>query len=222
MSKHRLVTAGGTLAAIVLMGCQAAGPSVVPGPTESPGPAPTSSPMPVPPTAAAARTNAPIDLTVLAYGPEDAPPGMAHDETITGRDALTLVVVSGDGKFESLDGFVDGRASLFSGEAGALLTAALAFEDAISADFASHHYQGELTRPDGYGFTDIERNTVAFESMCGTGPHPHFEDLIENICIWHTGPITFLVGGPIPMADVLAIAEDLAERAGPWTEAGAP
>ena len=180
-------------------------------PTEAPTPAPTRQAVVVP-------TVPPIDLMAVVLGPHEAPPGMSHDATVTGPETLTFVIVSGrESMFEALEGFVDGRVNLFSGDAGALLTAALAFENSLTADFASHAYQGELTRPDGYDFRDAVRNTVAMESLCGTGKHPDFPDLTENICVWHTGPITFLVGGPIPMADVLEIAEELAERAMPWT-----
>jgi hypothetical protein len=222
MSKRHLVVAGATLAA-ALTACQPSGPSGVPGQgTAAPtfAPAATASGL-APTTTAAAPTAAAVDLTTLAFGADDAPPGMALDETIVGRDALTVAVVSGrDAEFQALDGFVYGRASLFSGDAGALLTAVLAFDSGLTADIALHAFQRELISSDGYGFTDTERNRISFESLCGTGTHPQFEDLIENICISRTGTVTFLVGGPIPMSEVLAISKELSERAMPLISEG--
>ncbi len=206
-------TSLGLLAAVVA----ACGLGLAPSPTS----VATADPRPVatpPPTRAASvdPTLRPIQPTTVVLGPNEAPPGMSHDETVTGPETLTLAIASGrDAEFSALDGFLDGRATFFSGDAGALMTAALAFENTVSADLASHSYQNELTSADGYGFTDTVRNTVAFESLCGTGPHLTFKDLTESICIWHTGPITFLVGGPIPMDDIVEIADELAARAEP-------
>jgi hypothetical protein len=123
----------------------------------------------------------------------DTPAGLNHDYTVSGAETLTMVVISGrQAEFAALPGFVDGLATAFSGSDGALLTAGLAFHDSILADLAAHTYQNELASTEGYGFGEGQRNEIAFESVCDTGPNPALDGLVESICIWHTGRVVFL------------------------------
>ncbi len=207
MSTSILVRAIGcaVLTAAAIIGC---GPT--PSPSSRPSTASPALPMSPGPTATA---GAAVDLSMIVFGPDDAPAGMIHDDTVTGLETATLVIVSGsDAEFEALDGFLDGRATFFSGDGGALLTLALAFDDSLNADLAAHAYQRELRRDDGYGFGAGERASFALDGICDTGANPAHNGLEESICIWHNGPVVLIVGGPQPMAQIQAIAEEINAR----------
>jgi len=156
----------------------------------------------------------PIDLAAIVVSPDEPPLGMGHDAIIGGRDTLTLVVVSGrNAAFAALDGFVDGRATTFSGDAGALLSMVLVFEPSIHGDLAYHEYGKELNAATGYNFDGARVEGLGFENVCGTGTNPLLGGLVESICLWRAGGLVLAVGGPLPLADVQTIAEEMHARA---------
>ena len=212
MSKRnvaRLIRSG--LLSGVLVGCGLGSASQGP---STPSSVPTSASAGSTPSSLPSPTPVAIDLSRIVFGPEEAPAGMALDDTITGPETLTLVVISGqDAEFEALDGFVDGRATFFSGEGGALLTLALAFDDTLAADVAMHRYQRELKGSDGYGFGLSQPADFAFEGICDTGANPAHNGLEESICIWRAGGLVLIVGGPQPRSQIEAIAEEINARA---------
>lgn len=153
------------------------------------------------------------DLASIIVAPEAAPLGMHHDETGAGRDALTMLIISGhEAEFAALDGFVDARWTTFSGDAGALLSLAMAFEGGLTGDVAYHRFGKELHDDDGYGFGEMERTYLGFEGRCGTGANPALDGLVETICIWREGPLILIAGGPLPSEDLKAIAADMDAR----------
>ena len=217
----RLIGAGLLTAVLGACGSSTApsAPLATATPRASPGATSTASMSSTSPASGSAAPPA-IDLSAIVLGPDDPPPGMSHDETITGPEALTMVVISGsDAEFEALGGFVDGRGAFFSGEGGALLMLALAFDEPVAADLAAHRYQRELSSADGYGFGDGQPTDFAFEGICDTGTHPAFPDLEESICIWHAGPVVLIVGGPIPRQQLEGIAREMDARAEPYVAA---
>jgi hypothetical protein len=160
-----------------------------------------------------AVSQASIDLASIIVAPEAAPPGMDHDESGAGRDALTMLIISGrEAEFAALAGFVDARWTTFSGDTGALLSLAMAFDDSLTGDVAYHRFVGELSDADGYGFGSLDLAALGFEGVCDTGANPALDGLIETICIWRSGPFVLIAGGPMPPAALEAIAADMDAR----------
>jgi len=154
-----------------------------------------------------------IDLASIIVAPEAPPAGMQHDESGSGRDALTMLIISGRGaEFDALDGFVDARWATFSGDAGALLSLAMAFNDSLTGDVAFHRFARELSDDDGYGFGTLDRAALGFEGVCDTGANPAHDGLIETICIWREGSLVLIAGGPMPPDDLKAIADAMDAR----------
>jgi hypothetical protein len=166
-----------------------------------------------PETAAPMSAAPPIDLASIIVSPEAPPPGMHHDETGLGRDALTMLIISGrEAEFAALNGFVDARWTTFSGDAGALLSLAMAFEEGIVGDVTYHEFVNELRSEEGYGFGDVERVALGFEGICDTGANPAHDGLVETICIWREANLILIAGGPMPPAALKAIAADMDAR----------
>jgi hypothetical protein len=202
MSGNRLAPA--VVAAIMLVAaCDVAEPS-----------SSTAPPTAGPPTAGPPTAQPAIDLASIIVSPEAAPLGMRHDESGSGRDALTMLIISGrEAEFAALSGFVDARWTTFSGDAGALLSLAMVFEDGLSGDVAFHQFQKEVSGDDGYGFAAMEPAGLGFEGTCGTGANPALDGLIETICLWRDGSLILIAGGPLPPADLKAIAAAMDARA---------
>ena len=196
------VAATRVAAMLLLAACDVAaivGPTVQPidatSPTARPATAPPSTEKPA------------IDLASIIVAPEAPPTGMQHDESGSGRDALTMLIISGRGaEFDALDGFVDARWATFSGNAGALLSLAMAFDDSLTGDLAYHRFVRELSDDDGYGFGTLDRAALGFEGVCDTGANPAHEGLVETICIWREGSLVLIAGGPMPPDQLKAIA----------------
>jgi hypothetical protein len=154
-----------------------------------------------------------INLASLVVSPDAAPLGMHHDETGSGRDALTMLIISGrEAEFAALEGFVDARWTKFSGDAGALVSLAMAFEDSLTGDLAFHRFESELRSEDGYGFGAMGRAGLGFEGRCDTGANPALDGLIETICIWRERTLILFAGGPLPPDDLGAIAAEMDAR----------
>jgi hypothetical protein len=142
------------------------------------------------------------------------PPGMSHDGTLRSTAALTQVVISGRAQeFEALDGFVDGRAASFSGDEGAFLSIALAFETADNAAAAFSEFEYELESSEGYDFGASQPAGLGDEGVCDVGPNPALDGLFESICIWQQGRLVLIAGGPIDMAQLHDLAEGMEARA---------
>ena len=138
------------------------------------------------------------NLAGIVIGQSDPPEGMSHDTTVEGADALTQVVISGrDAEFLALPGFRDGRSNSFSGESGALLSIALAFDTPDDAAGALDLFLDELQSDDGYGFGAASGDAgLGDEGTCQEGANPALDDLQESICIWRHGDAVLIVGGP--------------------------
>ena len=194
------------LLAGVLAGCGQAQPSSTSAETTGPTTRPSLA------ETAGSSMGASIDLAAILPGPGDEPGGLRFDYSVTGPETLTMVVVTGrNAEFAALPGFVDGRATAFSGSSGVLLTVALAFVDGGQADLAKHRYMNELA--EGYRLKARESAGFTIDAVCATGLNTALGDLEESICIWQRGPVVFLVGGALPMATIRGISEGLNDGA---------
>jgi hypothetical protein len=149
------------------------------------------------------------NLESIVIGPSDPPEGMRHDTTAEGDDALTAVVISGrDAEFLDLPGFRDGRLNSFSGEGGALLSIALAFDTSADAADALDLFLDELQSGEGYGFGAASGDVgLGDESACQEGANPALNNLQESICIWQHGELVLIAGGPIAQEVLRPYAE---------------
>jgi hypothetical protein len=88
----------------------------------------TAQPTGGPPTAGPPTAQPAIDLASIIVSAEAAPLGMHHDESGSGLDALTMLIISPESEFAALDGLLtpDGRRSRRSWRAASL---AMVFED---------------------------------------------------------------------------------------------
>ena len=156
----------------------------------------------------------PASAAEIALAEEDAPPGTVFNDSGTGAEAQTVVVISDRAnEFLALPGFVDGQYRAFSGDGGAVLVVALAFDTTEHAEGALEAYLTELTSAEGYGLDDGTSTSWGDEGTCATGatPTPLGE---ETICVWRTGSVVMAVGGAMEQEQLYAIAEDMDERAG--------
>ncbi len=202
---------GALVAATVLAACAQADQPSVRGTPE-----PRTTPVESRATPVASPSAAAIELASVVIGPDEAPAGLSHDETVIGPETLTSVIISGrDEEFRALQGFLDGRAEYFSTETEVLLSMALAFDSDFAADIAMHRYQNELRDDVGYGFGAGESTPFAFEGVCDTGPNPAFDGLEESICIWRNGELVLIDGGTLSMTEIRALAEEMNDRATP-------
>jgi hypothetical protein len=202
----------GAILASAAAACDTGGTS---SPTAAP---PVAAPTAAPATAGASppppSSRAEIDLAGIIVSPAESPLGMHHDETVAGPPTLTLVIVSGsDERFANMDGFRDGLATTFSGSQGALLSLVLAFEPSLAGDIAYHEYARELRSETGYGLEGGRVEGLGFESICGTGTNPALDGLVESICLWRDAGLVLALGGPVPLADVKRLAEEMDTRA---------
>lgn len=134
------------------------------------------------------------DAGEIVLAADDAPPGMAFNWTSEGDAALTEVVISGrHEEFLALAGFVDGHVRRFSGDAGALLSLALVFEDASHAKEAFRLFLDELESEDGYGLANGVAADWGDEGTCATGPVP-VPIGEETICVWRNGRVFMALG----------------------------
>lgn len=135
------------------------------------------------------------DAAEIALAADAAPPGMAFNGTGEATDALTAVVISGrDADFLRLAGFVDGHFRTFSGDAGAVLSLALVFDDVDHADAAFGLFLDELESDDGYGLDGGVATDWGDEGTCAAGPVPTPIGE-ETICVWRTGRVVLALGG---------------------------
>jgi len=153
------------------------------------------------------------DAADIALAAHAAPPGMTFDGTGEDAAALTVVVVSGrDAEFASLAGFSDGHFRTFSGDAGAVLSLALVFNDASDAEAAFTLYLDELESEDGYGLDGGRAADWGDEGTCASGPTPTPIGE-ETICVWRTGPVVMAIGGAMDPDQFDAIGAGMDRRA---------
>jgi hypothetical protein len=166
------------------------------------------------PTSTPIETSVPAGLDLVIATSEATTLGLNHDYTETGRSALTFVVRSGrNADFAALDGFIAGHLAGFNGEAGALISAAFAFDTGAHAQTALDLFLDELSSEAGYAFGVGELAGLGHAGVCDSGPNPHLNGLVENICIWRNASLVLIAGGPISMADIRAIATAMDSRA---------
>ena len=155
------------------------------------------------------------DAGEIALAADAAPTGMNFNGTGEEESALTAVVISGrDAEFRALAGFVDGHFRTFSGESGALLSLALAFEDETDAGAALTLFLDELESDDGYGLDGGESPDWGDEGVCATGPVPTPIGE-ETICVWRSGSVVMALGGAMDLEEFEDIATGMDDRAAP-------
>ena len=147
-----------------------------------------------------------LDLDRVVLAADEAPSGMAHDETEAGPDAADSIMVTARAEeARQLDGFVDGRASFFSGD-GFLLSWAAVFETVAQAEDAFDLYAAEFSDPEAYGLDSTPGSGPGDEGMCDQGLVPA-TGAEESICLWRLGNAV--------MIEIRAIAEEMIASARP-------
>ena len=175
-----------------------------------------SSPTDTSPMAAASA------LRSIVLAPDSPPAGMDHDRTGEGTEVLTRVIMSKQRAdlvpMLAAPGFVAGRYTEFSGDAGALLSWAAAFDSAESARGAYALYLVEFASDDGYGFDPSKTAGLGHEGACDEGDvvldKATGHTLRESICLWRVDALVLAAGGPIGSADLRTVAEAMDDRAG--------
>ena len=180
-------------------------------PAASPSPSPTSAPTG---EAAAAL------LTRIVVAPDAGPAGMSDDKTATGQITLARPFISRpvDPAMLAQQGFIDGRYTEFSSDAGSLLSWAVLFDTAEDAERSFALYLTELESGDGYGFGPGTEAGLGDQGTCGEGDVTIPNDagdftLHESICLWRSGTLVLAAGGVMDATSVRAIAEGMAARA---------
>ena len=156
---------------------------------------------------------APPDPGEVVLAADEAPPGLTFNGTGDGEAALTVVVLSGrQAEFEALPGFADGHYRTFSGDAGAVLSLALVFDDAGNAGTAFDLFLDELQSDDGYGLDDAQAADWGDEGVCASGPVPTPIGE-ETICVWQAGSVVMALGGAMDPNQFEEIAAGMDRRA---------
>lgn len=156
---------------------------------------------------------APPDPGEIVLAANAAPPGMAFNGTGEGHDALTVVVLSGrQAEFLALPGFAVGHYRTFSGDAGAVLSLALVFDDAEDAATAYDLYLDELQSGEGYGLDDAQAADWGDEGVCASGPVPTPIGE-ETICLWQADSVVMALGGAMDPDQFEDIAAGMDRRA---------
>jgi hypothetical protein len=154
------------------------------------------------------------DLERIVLSADEAPPGMAHDETEVGADAADSVMITARAEeARQLAGFVDGRDSFFSGE-GFLLSWAIVLESVEQADAAFDLYAAEFADPEAYGFDAAPGSGPGDEGMCDHGLVPA-TGAEESICLWRLGNAVMSAGGAMTPEEIRAIADEMIANARP-------
>lgn len=196
------------LAVLIVAGCGASG-TATSGATQTPTERPTVA-------ATQSRPAAPaLKLADIVLAPDAAPPGTGNDRVVEGAPVLLRPVVSGrDAEFLALEGFVAGRFTEFSGDAGLLLSLALLFESAGHAERAFELYLDELESDKGYGVGEggVEAGLGA-QGTCAEFDNPALGGIHENACLWHHDTLVLIAGGTFDPDDVHSIAEDMDTKA---------
>src|SRR5687767_3971620 len=142
MKRHSRLAAL-ALASIGVVGCTGAAPPSTPATRSPAGPAATVTALGI------------SDVRRIVIAQDAAPPGLSHDHSEEGSGVLVRPIISRTGSdLESVrtqPGFVTGRYSEFSGEAGALLSWAALFDIVANAERSFELYLGELRSDEGYG-----------------------------------------------------------------------
>jgi hypothetical protein len=154
------------------------------------------------------------DLERIVLSADEAPPGMAHDETEVGADAADspMITTRADDALE-LAGFVDGRDSLFSGD-GFLLSWAIVLESVEHAEAAFDLYAAEFADPDAYGFDAAPGSGPGDEGVCDQG-FVAVTGADESICLWRLGNAVMIAGGAMAPDEIRAIADEMIANARP-------
>lgn len=148
------------------------------------------------------------DLERIVLAADEAPPGMAHDESEVGADvADSPMITSRADEALELAGFVDGRDSFFSGD-GFLLSWAVLFETVAQAEVAFDLYAAEFADPDAYGFDAAPGSGPGDEGMCDQGFVP-VTGADESICLWRLGNAVMIAGGAMTPDEIRAIADEM-------------
>lgn len=187
MQQRRLISSRfATVALLTMVGC--ASPSI------SDSPAATSVASP-----AASTSTATLDLSLIVVQPEDSPPEQELTGTATGRDVLVepLHSQSALDRIAAQSGFVDGLSRSFSGAGGSLLSWVTQFETEGDAESAFLVYLDELQLEGGYAFGIGAKAGLGDEGTCLQGNNPFLDGLHEAICVWRSGTLVLIAGGPI-------------------------
>jgi hypothetical protein len=70
-----------------------------------------------------------------------------------------------------------------------------------------------LQSPEAYGFGAGEPAGLGDEGVCDASPNPYVDGLVESICLWRNGTLVLIVGGPMAMTDIRAVAASMDTRA---------
>lgn len=196
------------LGAVLVAACSGPTASSAPPGATAPSAAPTVAPSPT-----VFPSTSTVALDAIMPMNEAAQLGLNHDYTEVGDSALTFVVQSGrEADFEALAGFIDGQLAGFSGGAGALLAAALAFDTAAQAQTGLDLFVDELRSPESYDLGAAEPTQLGDEGVCGSGPNPHLDGLVESICVWRNGTVVLIAGGPMAMTEIRMVAAAMDAR----------
>jgi hypothetical protein len=160
-------------------------------------------------------------LRSIVLAPDAPPTGMDHDATAEGAEVLTRTVISEQVAdlvpILAKPGFVAGRYTEFSGDAGALLSWGAMFDSAESAKGAYALYLVEFASDEAYGFSPTQNAGLGDEGACDEGDvvldRASGATLRESICLWRVGALVLAAGGPIAATDLRAIAEAMDARA---------
>jgi hypothetical protein len=170
----------------------------------------------------ASRIAAVSALRSIVLAPDAPPAGMHHDATAEGAEVLTRTVMSEQVAdlvpTLAQPGFVAGRYTEFSGDAGALLSWAAMFDSVESAKGAYALYLVEFASDDAYGFSPTQKAGLGDEGACDEGDvvldRATGATLRESICLWRADDLVLAAGGPIAAADLRLIAEAMDARVG--------
>jgi hypothetical protein len=173
---------------------------------------PAATPTPSPTPSVTVSAGALIDI-VLA--PDSPPPGLSHDQTVAGRDALGRPIISRattDAE-RSQPGFVDGRYSEFSNDSSGFLSWAILFETVGDAERSYDFYLSEVQSEAGYGLGPSPEAGLGDEGICGI--EDPSDPSSTQVCLWRSGGLVLAVGtyGPIDETTVRDIAEGMQARA---------
>ena len=213
MSRHlRLVSL--VLASLGIVGCTGAPPPGTPTSTQPASPAAT----------VAAQGISDVRRIVIAQ--DAAPQGLNHDHSEERSGVLERPIISRSGAdlkpVRTQPGFVVGRYSEFSGQAGALLSWAALFDTAANAERSLELYLEELRSDDGYGLDTSTEAGLGDEGTCAEGdvvidrgPDSPSLTVHETICLWRTGSLVLTAGGPMEHAAIRSIADAMQRRVDP-------
>ena len=156
-------------------------------------------------------------LIDIILAPDSPPPGMSHDGTTAGADALGRPIISraSTDADRSQPGFVDGRYSEFSNDSSGLLSWAVLFGTVEDAERAYEFYLAEVESEAGYGLGPSAEAGLGDQGICGVAEASDPSSF--QVCLWRTAGLVLAVGtyGPVDATVVRAIADAACRHAWP-------